>query len=161
VRDVRQAYREVNWGNDPRRTTSGIVIPSGYGRPVTTLKAISYVSPKGSDQGGKPAVYRHEFGKFGGRGPYLLEVLVGTQGPHRLPNPATDTAALGRVIDFETEDGERIFTPFLWVCTTVDALEGGGGPVLLASRSPPKYAIEHRRVKNLTRPYIRRHGIID
>jgi len=161
VRNVNDAYTDINWGNDPRRRSEGLYLPSGYGRPAATLKAISYVSAKGADKHGDPSVYRHEFGVFDGRGPYLLEVSDTGKGPYRLPNPKKETVALGRVIDFETEDGERIFPAFLWVCTTVDALEDGGGPVLLASRYHPRYAIEHRRVRNRMCPFIERHGIID
>lgn len=129
--------------------------PAGTrGTPVAELVAISYLAVKA----GKPEVFRHEFDRLDGRGPYLLE---SGKGSSRHPAAVADMICLGEVIDLEAVDpdgGDNLFiaTPFYFVCSTADALSDAGGPVILASPFGADFAIEVRR----NQPYIREHGII-
>lgn len=150
-----RTYQAIRWGTQPQEERT-MRLPRGTrGVPVAELSAISYLSVKN----GKPDVYRHEFDKVDGRGPYLLE--VSRNGTHSFPKSPAETASLGAVIDLEAVDPETgetvvIFTPFLFVCTTPDALTTRGGPVLLACPYGADYAIESRR----NQPFVREHGII-
>jgi len=153
------SYELLHWGT-PSRYVEKLYVPEGIGAPTIQLEAISYVTVKD----GEPTVYRHDFGKKEGRFPYLLVATTGRpkKGEELIefPTPGKDLIALGRVLDFETLDEEgnkgRIYTPFLWVVTT-KAEKKKGGPVLLASRFKPSYAIEHRDGD----PHIIEHGIIN
>ncbi len=152
----RLSYETIHWGTQPRYVED-LYVPAGSGSPICQLVAVSYVTVKEDE----PTVYRHDFKKKNGRFPYLLEASTKSRsGEIAFPKPGKDLIAMGRVIDFETldEHGEegRIYTPFLWVVTTkADAKKGG--PVLLASRFKPIYAIEHRDGD----PHIKEHGIIN
>jgi hypothetical protein len=156
------SYQRLHWGTSPDSVEDmSILDKSCVMVPVAELVAISYATVKN----GKPDVYRHEFKKINGRGPYLLEL------PDREPNEdegfrppkgGTRSEAMGRVVDMECADGSVIFPTFYWVCTTPRCPRGEkGGPVLLGNRFDPLYAIEHRKYRNHTVPYIREHGIID
>jgi hypothetical protein len=149
-------YELLHWGT-PAKYVEKLYVPEGSGTPTIQLEAISYVTVKEGD----PTVYRHDFGKKQGRFPYLL--VAGSRATKDMvpfPTPGKNLIALGRVIDFETVDENgnkgRIYTPFLWVVTTM-ADKKKGGPVLLASRFRPAYAIEHRDGD----PHIIEHGIIN
>ena len=148
-------YETIHWGTQPRFVEE-LLVPSGNGDPIGELEAISYVTVKN----GEPTVYRHDFEKFDGRFPYLLEGSRKGKGEVAFPKPSSDLIAMGRVIDLELLDFDgnkrRIYTPFLWVVTT-KAPASKGGPVLLASRFPPMHAIEHRKGN----PHIKEHGIIN
>lgn len=148
-------YETLHWGTEPRHVEE-LLVPSGAGLPVGQALAVSYVTVKD----GEPTVYRHDFGKFDGRYPYLLEGRKSGKNLIPFPKPSKDLIAMGRVIDFEllANDGStyRIYTPFLWVVTT-KADKSKGGPVLLASRFGPMHAIEHRKGN----PHIKEHGIIN
>jgi hypothetical protein len=143
-------YEALHWGDQPQ-AVEDLLVPQGYGKPVTEVEAISYVTSKE----GKVAVFRHDFSQQDGRYPYLLEATPGRTA-YALPKASSRLVALGRVIDLELADGRVIYTPFLWVVTTF-ADDSTGGPVLLASRFAPIYAIEHRNGK----PHVKSHGIID
>jgi hypothetical protein len=149
------SYEDLHWGTQPSYVEE-LLVGDGSGVPVAELSAISYVTVKE----GEPTVYRHDFGKKGGRLPYLLDGGRKGNPSIRFPKPHKNLLALGRVIDFEIvgEDGveRRVYTPFLWVVTT-KADTSKGGPVLLASRFPCRYAIEHRSGD----PHVKEHGIIN
>lgn len=146
----RITYQALHWGDEPEGVED-LLVPQGYGKPVAEIEAISYVTSKE----GKVAVFRHDFSKQGGRFPYLLEVSPGRSGVP-LPKASSRLVALGRVIDLELKGKRVVYTPFLWVATTY-AEESKGGPVLLASRFEPIYAIEHRGGN----PHVKSHGIIN
>jgi len=152
----RLSYETIHWGTQPRFVEE-LLVPKGRGEAVGELEAISYVTVKKGD----PTVYRHEFERFDGRLPYLLEGRTDGKGSFAFPRPSSDLIAMGRVVDMELIDPEtgekrRIYTPFLWVVTT-KADPKVGGPVLLASRFAPIHAIEHRNGN----PHIKEHGIIN
>lgn len=144
----RLTYEALHWGDAPTGVEE-LLVPTGRGKAVAPLVAISYITSKE----GKGTVFRHTFEEEDGRLPNLL--LVDPAGRVPLPKASSRLIALGRVIDLELGDGRRVYTPGLWVVTTY-ADAANGGPVLLASRYGPEYAIEHRNGK----PYIREHGII-
>lgn len=144
----RLSYEALHWGDAPSGVEE-LLVPTGRGTPVAALAAISYITSKE----GKGTVFRHTFDETDGRLPDLL--LVDPAGKVKLPKASSRLIALGRVIDFELADGRRVYTPGLW-CVTTYADSGQGGPVLLASRYGPEYAIEHRGGN----PHIREHGII-
>ena len=144
----RLSYEALHWGDEPTGVEE-LLVPKGKGRPVAPLVAISYITSKE----GKGTVFRHTFDETDGRLPNLL--LVDPAGRVPLPKPSSRLIALGRVIDLELANGRRVYTPSLWVVTTY-ADASTGGPVLLASRYGPEYAIEHRGGN----PHIREHGII-
>lgn len=143
-------YKALHWGDEPEGVED-LLVAQGYGQPVAEIEAISYVTSKE----GKVAVFRHDFSRQDGRYPYLLEAKPG-RGGIALPKASSRLVALGRVIDLELSDRGVVYTPFLWVVTTY-ADADKGGPVLLASRFAPIYAIEHRGGN----PHVREHGIIN
>ena len=144
----RLSYEALHWGDAPT-SVEELLVPTGRGSRIAPLSAISYITSKE----GEGTVFRHTFEETDGRLPDLL--LVDGKGSVRLPAASSRLIALGRVIDLELADGRRVYTPYLWVVTTY-ADAGNGGPVLLASRFAPEYAIEHRKGN----PHIREHGII-
>jgi hypothetical protein len=165
-------YRTLHWGTQPTGVENlAILDPSVPMIAVCELKACSYITVKA----GKPEVYRHAFPKHDGRGPYLLKAkepgdqegeIKGTFFPP-IPAKSGDSNSMGRLIDFEIEGGGAIATPFYWVATTPtipfqpnSRKREKGGPVLLANRFSPLYAIEHRRYRGVLFPYILEHGII-
>jgi hypothetical protein len=162
-------YRTLHWGTQPTGVENLDILQSDVEMvPVCELEACSYITVKA----GKPEIYRHAFPKHDGRGPYLLKVrekgdrATNAEISHA-PNPTRNSVALGRLIDFETVDGRVIATPFYWVATTPtlplqpnSRKHEKGGPVLLANRFSPLYAIEHRRIRGCLMPYILEHGII-
>ena len=150
-------YETLHWGTEPKYIEE-MLAPVGYGNPVGELVAISYVTIKD----GEPTVYRHDFGKYDGRYHYLLEGTPDGRGKYAFPRPTKDLIAMGRVIDLELadlnepENIRRVYTPFMWVCTT-RADKNKGGPVILASRFGPIHGIEHRGGN----PHVKEHGIIN
>jgi hypothetical protein len=160
---VARAYEALHWGTPPFQTEDILVLDHQNAVPVAECVACSYVTVKD----GQPAIWRHEFGKIRGKGPALLEVpprktSAAKKKTPRVSNPS-DVIALGRLIDLEIiypDDPNTIhtvYTPFIWVCTTVECLSRRGGPVLLGSRFEVPYAIEHRNGA----PYINERGIVD
>lgn len=144
-------YKTLHWGDEPTHIEE-LQVPQGTGQPVGQIEAISYVTVKE----GKPTVFRHEFEKFAGRYPHLIEASSRAAGGVPFPKASSRLVALGRVIDIELKGGRRIYTPFYWVVTT-HASTSKGGPVLLASRFAPIYGIEHRSGN----PHIKGPGIIN
>ena len=161
--EAARAYEALHWGTPPFQTEDILVLDHQKGVPVAECIACSYVTVKDD----KPAIWRHDFKQFDGRGPYLLEV------PERRTKAATvytprvrrpkDVIALGRLIDLEIrfldgpDDIFTVYTPFLWVCTTTECLTKQGGPTLFGSRFEVPYAIENRQGC----PYVTERGIID
>jgi len=158
ARQTEDAYRLIHWGTPPTHVEKVWTLDRQYAKPVAEIVACSYPAIKQ----GKRDIYRHDFPKMNGRGPYLLEACE-ERSRYRTPNGAPDTAALGRLIDLELKPiggGETfvVLTPFYWICTTEKALDRRtGGPVLLGNRFKPLYAIEQRKGN----PYITEHGIIN
>ncbi|MCH9802133.1 MAG: hypothetical protein K0U62_11485 [Actinomycetia bacterium] len=156
-----EAYEALHWGTPPIQTEDILILDQQKAVPVAECVACSYVTVKD----GVPAIWRHDFKRIGGRGPFLLEVpeRASKDATHRtvkVANPS-DMIALGRLIDLELLDLDgnpmTVYTPFMWVCTTTECLKPAGGPVLLGSRFEVPYGIEHRRGA----PYINERGIVD
>lgn len=145
------SFKSLHWGTDENYVEELWVPSNEPGSAVVPLRAISYVTVKD----GKPEVFRHEFSKVAGRYPQLIDLQ--TRGDLRSPLATKSLVCLGHVIDLEPTQGSRILVSGVWVCTTQGDVPAEGGPVLLASRIKPLYAIERRSGK----PGIRNEGIVD
>lgn len=138
-------YTETHWGTRPSGTTD-IKVATGRATPIGSLRAISYVTQKGDEH----AVYRHEFTQFDGRGPYLLKGAK--NGKYVISDDIPPLISVGRVIDFELENGRRILTSGLWVCH-----DASGDQIWLASHNGVPLGIEERS----RGPKMTEHGIED
>ena len=119
-----------------------MVCLSGSVTPVGRLDAVSYVTKKGDQS----EVFRHDFDR---PGPILFR--EGTGDVELDPSDVPDEMfAIGRLVDLEMEDGERLVLPGLWVSTDKD-----GEHVWLTGPKACDYAIERRRGG----PIVTAHGI--
>lgn len=126
-------YQAFHWGDSPQGSEDFAVF-TGPGGVVGRLAAISYTAEKD----GLAEVYRHQF-----ETPPDL-VYGGHPGSRRLKPPPRSTILLGRAIDAELEDGERVIFAGLWIITDTQgsriwlASEGkvpvqvGDGPIVTA-----------------------------
>ena len=136
-------YTETHWGTRPNGDTP-IRVATGKASPVGILKAISYVTQKGDEH----AVYRHEFSRIDGRGPYLVKGAK--NGTCEISSDIPPLISVGRVVDFELEDGRRILASGLWVCH-----DAKGDQIWLASAKGVPLGIEERA----RGPKMTEHGI--
>ena len=113
-------YEDIHWGERPSGKRS-MKVASGSGANLGSIRAISYASRKG----GSWSIYRHEVEAHDGRYPRL----VGDGGMTvKIREPPKDLIALGRAIDLELSDDERIFLSGFFVVTDMK-----GDHVYLAS----------------------------
>lgn len=106
---MREKYKEIHWGASPTRTirVSGL---KGRARPVGAMRALSYVSKKGTTAD----VFRHEFETSGGRRAQLLE--ADASGPVVVDGPPSSIVELGYVVDIELH-GERVFCSGIYIAS--------------------------------------------
>ena len=148
-RGVMERFRSIHWGDDPQFSVDvKLLSPEVTLSPGVEIRYISYVGRKG----GQNRVWRHEFSRYRGKYPRLLH--PDPEGRFSAPHPssAVELVTLGRVIDMEDRHGRVIFTPLLFLSTTVDKK----GPLILTSPLEINVALEQR--KNGT-PFISSRGI--
>lgn len=132
----RVTYEDLHWGKKPARGEIDVKQVVGPTKVVGEIKAVSYASDKGE----RGKIYRHEFERHDGRGPYLLiEADDGADDVIRIENPTPVAHELGRVVDFELTDGRRLVVGGAFLGANPD----DGTLVVVSERGVP-YQIEQR-----------------
>jgi hypothetical protein len=100
------SYEQIHWGSRPDGTAD-LDVFLGPGSVIGRLEAISYAAEKD----GIAEVYRHEFES-------APDLICGrTPGTRKTSAPPGDTIMLGRAIDVELENGDRIVLAGTWIIT--------------------------------------------
>jgi len=129
-------YEDLHWGKKPPRGEVNVKQIVGPTKIVGEIAAVSYAADKGEAS----KIYRHEFEKHDGRGPYLLAEADDGAEEIRIENPAPVSHELGRVVDFELTDGRRFV---LGGGAFLGADPDTGALTIVSERGVP-YQIENR-----------------
>lgn len=158
---MRLDYELLHWGT-PSSHVEDMQWPSNEpGVLGARIRAISYVTRKGSAQ-----VFEHVFGdtEDGMARDYVQPRILWLDGRPGRKSGATchaprELVALGRLVDVELADGDRLHPVAHWICTTPTA-QGRGGSVIIASRFRPLFAVEQVQWRGDFAPFITEHGIV-
>jgi len=144
-------YSDLHWGDDPSRDTNMKVL-CGPVRAEGEIRAISYVTSKDA----RPQIFRHAFERHRDdqegreRYPYLLR--ADNSGDIEIDKRAVppDSIAIGRLVDIELKDGQRVLGGLAWLVT-----DSSGEHVWIASPYGVDFAVEPREGGH----HVTRHGI--
>lgn len=133
------SYTSLHWGTEPLYNDEA-TCAVGNAESIGKLKACSYAAVKA----GEPDIYRHVFEGD----THLLKLAE--NGKYTLKDCPTNVIAIGRIVDLEMADGQRILISGIsWFVTNKQ-----GTHVWIVGQDIP-YGIEYSSVG----PFVTDHGI--
>lgn len=133
------SYTSLHWGTKPNHIDN-VTCAKGSAKSIGKLRACSYAAVKAN----KSDIYRHEFEGD----THLLK--ADPRGEYKLTGCPKDVIAIGRALDFELSNNERIIIGGIsWFVT-----DKNGKHVWLVGQQIP-YGIEY----SLIGPFVTNNGI--
>ncbi len=147
-------YTDIHWSTPSRLTRTLVWANRGRCRLGPEIVAISYYTRKDDEE----TAFRHEFERHGKRRARIA--WTDPAGTHVTPAAPKHLIFMGRIIDVELSDRQRLRCWNLFACSSTSSAFNNGNPLFIAAFGrQPEFAVEHWTVGDSIFPYVTPHGI--